>query len=248
LVIIVVELLDLTSIMTDKLEIEYRRLCDLKQLKGNSKKHATENTIASILELGFKDPIGYDPSLNGGKGGITEGHDRCAALLAIKKRKIDRPRGIDIDNDGEWMVPVLVGVHAKNEAQAIKYSIIHNHSTIHGAGLDLATELKLFDTDLLISQAEYLDEEGENLGVIGDLNSILEALNTSDNLDNSDNFESNITDNFSGKNKEIDIEGMDGQMIIKLSYTEDEYWQVKEQLSKIAPTPEQAVWKLLGND
>jgi hypothetical protein len=234
--------------MTDKLEIEYRRLCDLKQLKGNSKKHATENTIASILEMGFKDPIGYDPSLNGGKGGITEGHDRCAALLAIKKRKIDRPRGIDIDNDGEWMVPVLVGVHAKNEAQAIKYSIIHNHSTIHGAGLDLATELKLFDTDLLISQAEYLDEEGENLGVIGDLNSILEALNTSDNLDNSDNFESNITDNFSGKNKEIDIEGMDGQMIIKLSYTEDEYWQVKEQLSKIAPTPEQAVWKLLGND
>jgi hypothetical protein len=226
--------------MTDKLEIEYRRLCDLKQLKGNSKKHATENTIASILELGFKDPIGYDPSLNGGKGGITEGHDRCAALLAIKKRKIDRPRGIDIDNDGEWMVPILVGVHAKNEAQAIKYSIIHNHSTIHGAGLDLATELKLFDTDLLISQAEYLDERGENLGVIGDLNSILEALNTSDNLDNSDNF--------AGKNKEIDIEGMDGQMIIKLSYTENEYWQVKEQLSKIALTPEQAVWKLLGND
>ena len=172
--------------MTDKLEIEYRRLCDLKQLKGNSKKHATENTIASILELGFKDPIGYDPSLNGGKGGITEGHDRCAALLAIKKRKIDRPRGIDIDNDGEWMVPVLVGVHAKNEAQAIKYSIIHNHSTIHGAGLDLATELKLFDSDLLISQAEYLDKKGENLGVIGDLNSILEALNASDNLDDSE--------------------------------------------------------------
>jgi hypothetical protein len=37
-------------------------------------------------------------------------------------------------------------------------------------------------------------------------------------------------------------------MIIKLSYTENEYWQVKEQLSKIASTPEQAVWKLLGND
>jgi len=231
--------------MTDKLEIEYRRLCDLKQLKGNSKKHATENTIASILELGFKDPIGYDPSLNGGKGGITEGHDRCAALLEIKKRKIDRPRGIDIDNNGEWMVPILVGVHAKNEAQAIKYSIIHNHSTIHGAGLDLAAELKLFDTDLLISQAEYLDEKGENLGAIGDLNSILEALNASGDFDNS---ESNITDNFLEKNKEIDIESLDGQMTIKLSYTEDEYWQVKEQLSKIASTPGQAVWKLLGNE
>jgi hypothetical protein len=88
------------------------------------------------------------------------------------------------------MVPILVGVHAKNEAQATKYSIIHNHSTIHGAGLDLATELKLFDPDLLIHQAEYLDEKGENLGVIGDLNSILEALNASDeNYDDSPDFQ-----------------------------------------------------------
>jgi hypothetical protein len=37
-------------------------------------------------------------------------------------------------------------------------------------------------------------------------------------------------------------------MIIKLKYTEDEYNLVREQLSKIASTPEQAVWKLLGNE
>jgi hypothetical protein len=37
-------------------------------------------------------------------------------------------------------------------------------------------------------------------------------------------------------------------MIIKLKYTEDEYQLVREQLSKIASTPEQAVWKLLGNE
>lgn len=47
----------------------------------------------------------------------------------------------------------------------------------------------------------------------------------------------------SEKNKEIDSE-----MTIKLKYTEDEYYQVKEQLSKIAQTPEQAIWKLLGNE
>ena len=172
--------------MPDKLAIEYCRLSDLVPLKSNSKKHATENTIALILEFGFKDPIGIDPSLNKGKGGITEGHVRRAALLEIKKRNIKPPRGILTDKDGEWLVPVLIGVEAESEGKAVKYSILHNHSTIHGAGLDPIDELKLFDHDLLLEQAEYLDSEGENLGAIGDLNSILATLNVGDSDDSGD--------------------------------------------------------------
>jgi ParB-like chromosome segregation protein Spo0J len=53
---------------------------------------------------------------------------------------------------------------------------------------------------------------------------------------------------YSDKNEEIDIDALDTEMIIKLKYTEDEYQLVREQLSKIAATPEQAVWKLLGNE
>tara|TARA_R110002012_G_scaffold4652_9_gene21377 strand:+ start:623 stop:1162 length:540 start_codon:yes stop_codon:yes gene_type:complete len=53
---------------------------------------------------------------------------------------------------------------------------------------------------------------------------------------------------YSEKNKEIDIDALDSDMILTLKYTEDEYSLVKEQLSKIASTPEQAVWKLLGNE
>jgi hypothetical protein len=37
-------------------------------------------------------------------------------------------------------------------------------------------------------------------------------------------------------------------MIIKLKYTEDDYAIVRDQLAKLASTPEQAVWKLLGNE
>jgi len=55
-------------------------------------------------------------------------------------------------------------------------------------------------------------------------------------------------EDYSGKNKEIDTDNFKDEMIIKLKYTETEYLQVKEQLSKIAETPEQAVWKLLGNE
>lgn len=55
-------------------------------------------------------------------------------------------------------------------------------------------------------------------------------------------------EDYSEKNKEIDINELADSMTISLKYTPDEYWQAKEQLSKIAATPEQAVWKLLGNE
>jgi ParB-like chromosome segregation protein Spo0J len=56
------------------------------------------------------------------------------------------------------------------------------------------------------------------------------------------------TIDYSDKNEEIDIDALDTEMIIKLKYNEEEYQLVREQLSKIAATPEQAVWKLLGNE
>jgi len=53
---------------------------------------------------------------------------------------------------------------------------------------------------------------------------------------------------YSDKNKEIDVLDFDSEMIIKLKYSEKDYLLVREQLSKIASTPEQAVYKLLGNE
>lgn len=52
--------------------------------------------------------------------------------------------------------------------------------------------------------------------------------------------------NYSGKNKEIDVSEFKDEMTIKLTYTETEYWQVKEALAKIAATPEQAIFSLLN--
>jgi len=57
-----------------------------------------------------------------------------------------------------------------------------------------------------------------------------------------------IFDDYSDKNKEVDTDLFDDEIIIKLKYTEQDYTQVMDQLSKIAETPEQAVWKLLGNE
>ena len=53
---------------------------------------------------------------------------------------------------------------------------------------------------------------------------------------------------FADQNKELNLEDITDLMSINLKYTEEEYYIVKEQLLKIAATPEQAIWKLLGND
>jgi len=52
--------------------------------------------------------------------------------------------------------------------------------------------------------------------------------------------------NYGDRNKEIDVNEFDDEMTIKLKYPEDEFNRVREGLSKIAQTPEGAVWKLLG--
>lgn len=56
------------------------------------------------------------------------------------------------------------------------------------------------------------------------------------------------TEGFADKNKELSLDDVTDSMTITLKYTEDEYHIVKDALLNLAATPEQAIWKLLGND
>jgi hypothetical protein len=53
---------------------------------------------------------------------------------------------------------------------------------------------------------------------------------------------------YADKNEELNIDDISDTMTINLKYTEEEYLIVKEALSKIASTPEMAIWKLIGNE
>ena len=50
---------------------------------------------------------------------------------------------------------------------------------------------------------------------------------------------------FSDKNKEIDTDGFADEVTITLKYSEADHAKVRDALSRVASTPEQAVWKLL---
>lgn len=55
-----------------------------------------------------------------------------------------------------------------------------------------------------------------------------------------------IGQDFSDKNQEIDTDGFADESVIKLTYSLEDYEKVREALSKVAATPEQAVWRLLN--
>ncbi len=55
-------------------------------------------------------------------------------------------------------------------------------------------------------------------------------------------------DGYGGDLRNDDMDEMEENMVLKLEYTPEEYNTVRDQLAKIAQTPEQAVWQLLGNE
>lgn len=55
-------------------------------------------------------------------------------------------------------------------------------------------------------------------------------------------------EDFSDKNKEINIEDFGDEMILKLKFTEEQYTAVKKWFSNIEETPEKAILSLMNNE
>lgn len=164
---------ELANNAADKVEVHYVPLDDLVGafLTGNSKKHDTSKIVESIQKYGFKDPITFDPSLNGGKGGIVEGNGRLESLIAIKDSGETLPRGI---KEG-WTVPVIFGVNSASESEAIAYSIEHNWSVSWGSDIDTGDLMTMFDSEALTEQIEAIGNDIP-LSFGEDVSQILTAL------------------------------------------------------------------------
>jgi len=153
---------------------------------------------------------------------IISGHQRVAVLKMLGR--------------GEELIDVRTPNRKLTLAEVKEYMLIAN------------THSGVFDLDIL--QLEFADIDMEIAGI--NLKQI--EFESSDAFDKQmDTFfkRKQVEDNdidYSGKNKEIDTDAFEDTMTISLKYTHDEYMMVREQLSKIAQTPEQAVWKLLGNE
>ena len=134
--------------------------------------------------------------------------------------------------------------------------VIDENNMVLGGNMRLKACIEAGLTDVPVKQAKDLTEEQKKEFIIKDNVAFGEHdwnelandwdvdLLTEWGLD-IPNFD---TGSFSDKNKELSLDDVTDSMTINLKYTEEEYYIVKEQLLKIAPTAEQAIWKLLGND
>jgi ParB-like chromosome segregation protein Spo0J len=134
--------------------------------------------------------------------------------------------------------------------------VIDENNIVLGGNMRLKACIEAGLKDIPVKQAKELTEEQKKEFIVKDnvgygewdwddlANNWDEQLLTEWGLD-IPNFD---TSSYADQNKELSLDDVTDSMSINLKFTEEEYYVVKEQLLKIAPTPEQAIWKLLGND
>ena len=134
--------------------------------------------------------------------------------------------------------------------------VIDENNIVLGGNMRLKACIEAGIKDVPVKQAKELTEEQKKEFIVKDnvgygewdwddlANNWDEQLLTEWGLD-IPNFDAG---GFADQNKELSLDDVSDSMTINLKFTEEEYYIVKEQLLKIAPTPEQAIWKLLGND
>jgi hypothetical protein len=134
--------------------------------------------------------------------------------------------------------------------------VIDENNIVLGGNMRLKACIEAGLTDVPVKQAKGLTEDQKKEFIVKDnvgygewdwddlANNWDEQLLTEWGLD-IPNFDAG---GYADQNKELSLDDVSDSMTITLKYTEDEYHLVKEQLHKIAATPEQAIWKLLGND
>lgn len=147
----------------ERLQVRYVPLETLVLWDRNPKRHDLAKLRESITRYGFKDPPKFEPSLNGGKGGIVEGNGRSTVLLQLKKSGAEPPRGVAVDESGKWAVPILFGVDAVSQAEAESYGLDHNSLTLGGSGLPLADVIRIYDEQTLVELLRDRSDLGEHL-------------------------------------------------------------------------------------
>lgn len=145
----------------DPLQLRYILVDDLVLLEGNPKLHDIGKIADSITENGFRDPIAWDVTLNGGKGGIVEGNGRAETLKYMQDQGRDLPRGIAKTSGGRWAVPVLFGVDSRSEQAAKRYSLDHNSLVLAGGNFTALDMSRLYDQEMYVGFLESLAKTGD---------------------------------------------------------------------------------------
>jgi len=116
----------------------------------NPKDHDLGALINSLHRFGFTTPGMLDERT----GRVVIGHGRMEALTRIRDGKGDPPKGVVVNDDGKWLVPIIRGWESRDDAHAEAYIIADNRTTEAGGWLDdvlggMLSELAASNPELL---------------------------------------------------------------------------------------------------
>jgi hypothetical protein len=133
------------------LAIRYARLRDAALWDDNPKRHDVGGITQSIRAHGFRDAPIFDATL----AAIVAGNGRATVLAMMREdgRQPDDatwpPEGVVEDAEGEWWIPLQVGIDAPSAELAEAFGIDHNVLTLAGSNLEAGQIAGLFDADRL---------------------------------------------------------------------------------------------------
>ncbi|WP_431935825.1 DNA methyltransferase [Micromonospora sp. RP3T] len=112
----------------DRRWTEYMRLPDIAAALRNPKQHAEHDINNSIRQFGLAEL----PTLDERTGRLVAGHGRLDQLTAMRAANNPPPRYVQVDDDGEWLVPVERGWESEDDDAAAAYLVASNNLTTKG--------------------------------------------------------------------------------------------------------------------
>lgn len=153
------EITTTANLTGDQIAIRYVDINKAAFWDRNPKLHDIGGIVRSLELHGFRDAPIYDQNLNDGSGGIVAGNGRTAALVFMKSQGITLPRGVAVDKDGNWYMPVQFGIDADSLASAEAFGVDHNNLTLTGGDLTLFDIEKIWDQEALHAMLENIASE-----------------------------------------------------------------------------------------
>lgn len=148
--------------------MDYVPLDDVLPALVNPKGHAETEIAHSVSRFGFVEPIVRDERT----GRLVSGHGRINELRRRRESGEPPPDGVEVDEQGRWLAPVVGGWSSRDDEEAQAYLLAANQLTIAGGwdNRDLSTVLST-----LTETAEGLVGTGF---VQDDLDRVLRSLGT----------------------------------------------------------------------
>jgi site-specific DNA-methyltransferase (adenine-specific)/site-specific DNA-methyltransferase (cytosine-N4-specific) len=211
--------------ITGEIRVEWIPINSLGDAKENPKDHDIGAIVESIRKFGF---VGAGALIDENTGRKVTGHGREEALQVMFLSGEDIPRGIRIDDKGDWLMPVLRGYAFQDEEEARAFLLADNRTQELGGWKE---------NELAVVLKEMVEKGEEMLAGTGfdaeDAQEIMERV-MGKGVENGDN----ATEEEEEEGKEEENENSYGVEV-------GDVWQVGEHVVMCGDCRDENTWRIL---